>query len=141
MGNVVRTLGLGPGADRELELILARLAALESKVHEPTTSAPEPQVITSVENVSIGVGTTDYSTTPVFGASSLLVDANALTVTQNGMEARLAFTQHAVPDLGAWADVAAGADTVNLADLNAKLKAVRDKLQDLLDALQAAGLV
>lgn len=47
----------------------------------------------------------------------------------------------AVTDQAAWADVASGADHVDLADLNTKVKAIRDKLQTLLDQLQTIGLV
>lgn len=46
-----------------------------------------------------------------------------------------------VTDQAAWVDVAAGADTVDIADLNTKVQAVRDKLQEIIEALQSYGLV
>lgn len=45
-----------------------------------------------------------------------------------------------VADQAAWVNVVAGADHVDLADLNTKMQAIRDKLQALLDALQSYGL-
>jgi hypothetical protein len=47
----------------------------------------------------------------------------------------------AVTDQDAWAAVASGSDHPDLADLNTKMQAIRDKLQALLDALQSYGLV
>lgn len=49
--------------------------------------------------------------------------------------------QTTVTDQAAWAAVASGADSVDLADLNTKLQAIRDKLQALLNALQSYGLI
>lgn len=49
--------------------------------------------------------------------------------------------QTSVPDLAVWADVAAGADTVDRSDLNTKMQAIHDKLQDVINAFQGIGLV
>jgi len=46
-----------------------------------------------------------------------------------------------VSDQSAWADVTTGADTVSLIDLNTKVKAVRDSLQGVIDALQSYGII
>lgn len=50
-------------------------------------------------------------------------------------------TKTAVADQAAWANVSSGSDSVDLTDLNTKMQAIRDKLQDLLDALQSYNLV
>lgn len=49
--------------------------------------------------------------------------------------------QTSIPDLAAWADIAAGADTVDRSDLNTKVQAIHDKVSDLIDELQAKGFV
>ncbi len=46
-----------------------------------------------------------------------------------------------VSDQSAWAAVSAGSDSVDLSDLNTKVKAIRDKLQEVLDGLQVLGLM
>ena len=49
--------------------------------------------------------------------------------------------QTAVADLAAWVDVTTGADSVDRSDLNTKMSAIHTKLNALLDALQANGII
>lgn len=46
-----------------------------------------------------------------------------------------------VYDLAAWADIATGTDQVDRSDLNTKVGALHAKLQAVIDALRAAGIV
>jgi hypothetical protein len=44
-----------------------------------------------------------------------------------------------IADQSVWANVGAGSDTLSLSDLNTKLKAVRDKVEEIVTILQAMG--
>ncbi len=47
----------------------------------------------------------------------------------------------AVADQDAWVDINSGYNLIDLADMNTKVQAIRDKLQALIDSLQSYGLV
>lgn len=103
---------------------------------------------TALRKVSIATGlriTTNGN--PVIGTVDL--DANAIYVAESATAPynwtlKLgAFTgvSTEVNDLVAWADIATGTDQVDRSDLNTKVGALHVKLQAVIDALQAAGIV
>ncbi len=75
-------------------------------------------------------------------ATNLSSDGNiSHTGTKIGFFSTAAAVKTVVADQASWADVIAGSDTVTLTDLNTKMKAIRDKLQELTDALQSYGII
>jgi len=84
---------------------------------------------------------------PVIGTVELEADAiyvaESATAPYNWALKLGAFTgvSTEVNDLVAWADIATGTDQVDRSDLNTKVGALHVKLQAVIDALQAAGIV